>query len=87
MTSLTSQVGTLQESYDSDTVFLVLNTNEQTELQALVSAIIPTDSTGPGAKEAGVAYFIDHQLKGVYGNDGEQLRGSVLTFPRTSPPR
>ncbi len=76
VTSLTSQVGTLQASYDSDTVFLVLNTTEQTELQALVSAIIPTDSTGPGAKEAGVAYFIDHQLKGLYGNDGNNYVGA-----------
>lgn len=32
------------------------------EIEALAAQIIPTDETGPGAKEAGVIYFIDRAL-------------------------
>lgn len=34
---------------------------EASEVEAITSCIIPTDST-PGAREAGVVYFIDHAL-------------------------
>ena len=40
--------------------------------EATVSRLIPADDTGPGAKEAGVAVFIDPQLAGAWGN-GDQL--------------
>jgi len=40
---------------------------------AIVSAacerIFPSDESGPGAKEAGVIVYIDHQLAGPYGRD------------------
>lgn len=45
-----------------------------TETEALIVAaaaarIFPSDDTGPGAREAGVAIFIDRQLAGPYGKD------------------
>lgn len=45
-----------------------------TETEALVvaaaaSLIFPSDDSGPGAREAGVAVFIDRQLAGPYGGD------------------
>lgn len=45
-----------------------------TETEALIvaaaaSRIFPTDDSGPGAREAGVAIFIDRQLAGPYGRD------------------
>ncbi|HKW32579.1 MAG TPA: gluconate 2-dehydrogenase subunit 3 family protein [Candidatus Acidoferrum sp.] len=45
-----------------------------TETEALVvtaaaSRIFPSDDSGPGAREAGVAIFIDRQLAGSYGRD------------------
>lgn len=45
-----------------------------TETEALIvagaaSRIFPSDETGPGAREAGVAIFIDRQLAGLYGKD------------------
>jgi gluconate 2-dehydrogenase gamma chain len=45
-----------------------------TETEALVvaaaaSRIFPSDDSGPGAREAGVAIFIDRQLAGPYGRD------------------
>lgn len=44
------------------------------ETEALIVAaaaarIFPSDETGPGAREAGVAIFIDRQLAGTYGKD------------------
>lgn len=45
-----------------------------TETEALIVAaaashIFPSDDSGPGAREAGVAIFIDRQLAGSYGRD------------------
>src|SRR5450755_3849135 len=45
-----------------------------TEEEALIvaaaaSRIFPSDDAGPGAKEAGVAIFIDRQLAGPWGRD------------------
>jgi gluconate 2-dehydrogenase gamma chain len=36
---------------------------------AAVARIFPSDSTGPGAPEAGVVLYIDRQLAGSYGRD------------------
>jgi gluconate 2-dehydrogenase gamma chain len=61
-------------------VFLTLNPTERKTVEALAEAIIPTDSNGPGAKEAGVAYFIDHMLAGSYGKGGNMfLQGPFVT--------
>jgi gluconate 2-dehydrogenase gamma chain len=40
---------------------------EFTWVEAAVARLIPKDDLGPGAKEAGVATFIDRQLAGPYG--------------------
>jgi gluconate 2-dehydrogenase gamma chain len=40
---------------------------ERAFVEAAVARIIPNDDLGPGAKEAGVAVFIDRQLAGPYG--------------------
>lgn len=36
-------------------------------VEAATERIFPKDDNGPGAKELGVAYYIDHQLAGSYG--------------------
>ena len=48
-----------------------------TEEEALIVAaaaarIMPSDDSGPGAREAGVAIFIDRQLAGPWGHDGHR---------------
>lgn len=40
---------------------------ESAFVEAAVARIIPTDELGPGAREAGCAFFIDDQLAGEYG--------------------
>jgi gluconate 2-dehydrogenase gamma chain len=44
-----------------------LTHDERSALDALTSRLIPTDDTGPGAREADVVTFIDRQLAGYYG--------------------
>lgn len=43
-------------------------------LDAAVARLIPADDLGPGAKEAGVTYFIDGQLRSVWGAHGRNYR-------------
>jgi gluconate 2-dehydrogenase gamma chain len=38
-------------------------------VSAAVARIFPSDDSGPGAREAGVAIYIDRQLAGPYGRD------------------
>ena len=43
-------------------------------VEAAVARLIPADELGPGAKEAGVALFIDHQLAGAWGTMARNYR-------------
>jgi gluconate 2-dehydrogenase gamma chain len=45
------------------------NESEALIVAAAASRIFPTDDSGPGAREAGVAIYIDRQLAGPYGRD------------------
>ncbi len=65
-------------------VFLTLNKNERVIVEALAETIIPTDSSGPGAKEAGVIYFIDHMLAGNYGKGGNMYLQGPFVHPQSS---
>ncbi|GIO65684.1 gluconate 2-dehydrogenase subunit 3 family protein [Paenibacillus sp. JTLBN-2024] len=40
--------------------------------EAATERLFPADDNGPGAKELGVAYYIDHQLAGEWGNNGRE---------------
>ena len=82
----TTEISSLQAQLDTTTGFLTLNVTEQAELLAICAAIIPTDTTGPGATEAGCAYFIDHQLKGLYGNNGNVYRDGPFIPANTAGP-
>ena len=44
-----------------------LTADETAFVEAAIARIIPTDELGPGARDAGVATFIDRQLAGPYG--------------------
>jgi gluconate 2-dehydrogenase gamma chain len=51
-----------------------LSGEEARALEAAVARIIPADDDGPGAKEAGVAVFIDLQLGSAWGIGDHQYR-------------
>src|ERR1700693_577627 len=50
---------------------------------AAASRIFPSDEEGPGAREAGVAVFIDRQLAGPWGHD--RHRYTHPPFDETAP--
>lgn len=56
------------------------NTDESAFIEAAIDTLIPSDSTGPGAKELGVAIYIDRQMAGGYGKgDRLYLEGPFAT--------
>ncbi|MFQ5568421.1 MAG: gluconate 2-dehydrogenase subunit 3 family protein [Rhodothermales bacterium] len=59
--------------------FEVLTPAEATELEAIAAQIIPSDDT-PGAREAGVIYFIDHALGTFMSDDLDQVREGLNTL-------
>src|SRR5256884_3949498 len=68
-----TQMANLKTKLNTVTGFVSLNINEQSLVEAIVETIIPSDSTGPGAKEAGVIYFIDRALAGDYGQSANMF--------------
>ena len=62
--------------------YLYFTQSEAATIDAIVERLIPTDDLGPGAKEAGVAVFIDRQLTGPYGgNDWLYMEGPFPSDP------
>jgi gluconate 2-dehydrogenase gamma chain len=78
-----AKVKQLQTQITQSQGFLTLNPTEQVIVEALAEAIIPTDSTGPGAKEAGVIYFIDRMLAGNYGKGGNMFLQGPFVVPKS----
>jgi len=54
--------------------YMFLSPAEAAFLDAAVARLIPADALGPGAKEAGVTYFIDQQLFGGFGTMAKMYR-------------
>jgi gluconate 2-dehydrogenase gamma chain len=54
--------------------YMYLTEPEVAFVEAAVARLIPADELGPGAKEAGVAYFIDQQLFGGWGTMAKMYR-------------
>jgi gluconate 2-dehydrogenase gamma chain len=42
--------------------FAVLSASEAAQIEALTALIVPSDATGPGAREAGVVWYVDAAL-------------------------
>lgn len=62
--------------------YRVLTPSEAADLDALTALIIPTDDT-PGAREAGVVYFIDLSLATIMAEDLEVVREGLEELTRT----
>ena len=54
--------------------YMFFSAAEVAFVDAAVARLIPADELGPGAKEAGVAYFIDQQLFGGWGTMAKMYR-------------
>ncbi|MDA4112720.1 MAG: gluconate 2-dehydrogenase subunit 3 family protein [Thaumarchaeota archaeon] len=83
VTSLQSEVSAYSGNSDALTT---LGVQEAAVVEAAAEAMIPTDSNGPGAKEAGVIYFIDRQLTGDYGNNGRMYNQGPFIQTNVSSP-
>src|SRR2546428_7685124 len=81
LSNANTQLTNLQNQLKTVTGFLTLSVNEQALLEPIVETIIPSDSTGPGAKEAGVIYFIDRQLAGDYGQSANMFMDGPFVAP------
>ncbi len=79
ISTLQSQIATLQESGPG---FLTLNPSEQVLVEAIAETVIPSDASGPGAKEAGAVYFIDRMLAGNYGKGGNMYLQGPFVLPQ-----
>jgi gluconate 2-dehydrogenase gamma chain len=54
--------------------YTFLTPPEQAFIEAATERIIPKDERSPGARDAGVAYYIDGQLAGAWGHGAGQYR-------------
>lgn len=59
--------------------FEVLTNLDAKELEAIAAQIYPSDST-PGAREAGIIYFIDHALATIRAKDYETVQNGLADF-------
>ncbi len=59
--------------------FEVLTKLEAKEIEAMAAQIFPSDGT-PGAKEAGILYFIDHALATIREDDKEIIQKGLVEF-------
>ena len=57
-----------------DEPFQFLSAPEVAFVEAALEVLIPADELGPGAREAGVANFIDRQLAGAFGTQARGYR-------------
>src|SRR6267143_1239451 len=81
LNSANTQIANLQTRVNNVVGFVSLSVSEQSLLEAIVETIIPSDSTGPGAKEAGAIYFIDRQLAGDYGQSANMFMDGPFVLP------
>ena len=76
-----TQVANLKNQVNTIVGFISLSVTEQSLLEKIVETIIPTDAD-PGAKEAGVIYFIDRALAGDYGQSANMFMDGPHILPR-----
>src|SRR6266568_4274309 len=76
-----TQVANLKNRVNTIDEFISLSVTEHSLLEKIVETIIPTD-TDPGAKEAGVIYFIDRALAGDYGQSANMFMDGPHILPR-----
>lgn len=78
---------------DYNQALMFFNQDQFLAAEAAAERIYPKDDSGPGAKELGVAFFIDHQMAGAYGVNArdymsppfyksETTQGYQLSFKR-----
>jgi gluconate 2-dehydrogenase gamma chain len=75
MAANTAQPGGMAPLGNEPEAYTYFTEPEATFIEAAVERLIPTDESGPGARSAGVAFFIDQQLLGAFGTAAKTYRG------------
>jgi gluconate 2-dehydrogenase gamma chain len=63
----------------ADHSFKVLTPAQARDVEAIAARIVPSGDT-PGAREAGVVYFIDHVSAGIFARQAPDLLGGLAAF-------
>jgi gluconate 2-dehydrogenase gamma chain len=84
--SLNQELSSANDQIATQKGFLWLSSKEQAQVEAICETIIPSDGNGPGAKEAGVIFFIDRQLAGEYGYNGNMYNKGPFVMPNQQGP-
>ena len=79
MSAILSAANFACQAHKAGAGFEVLTEFEAKELEAIAAQIFPTDDT-PGAKEAGVIYFIDRALNTFRSGDKKRVRSGLARF-------
>ncbi|ACT01588.1 gluconate 2-dehydrogenase subunit 3 family protein [Paenibacillus sp. JDR-2] len=85
--------GTAPENKDYNQALMFFNQDQFLTAEAAAERLFPQDDLGPGAKELGVAFYIDHQMASAYGTNArdymqppyykaEATQGYQLVFKR-----
>jgi gluconate 2-dehydrogenase gamma chain len=74
MAANTAQPGGLAPLGSEPEAYTYFTEPEAAFIEAAVERLIPTDEHGPGARSAGVAFFIDQQLVGAFGTAAKMYR-------------
>jgi gluconate 2-dehydrogenase gamma chain len=62
-----------------DYTLRLLDAAQARDVEAVASQIVPSGDT-PGAREAGVVYFVDHVLTGIFAADAAQFLEGLRAF-------
>ena len=62
-----------------DHVFRVLSPEQARDVEAIAAQIVPSGDT-PGAREAGVVYFVDHVMAGIYSGRAPEFLAGLADF-------
>jgi gluconate 2-dehydrogenase gamma chain len=84
---------TTTDNKDYNQALMFLNKNQFLTAESASERLFPKDDLGPGAKELGVAFFIDHQMASAFGTNSrdymqppyykaEETQGYQLVFKR-----
>lgn len=64
---------------DAPREFKLLTPAEARDVEAIAAQIVPSGAT-PGAREAGVVYFVDHIHAGLYAAQADSFRANLAAF-------
>jgi gluconate 2-dehydrogenase gamma chain len=63
-------------------VFETLSAAQARDIEAITSCIVPSGDDGPGAREAGVVFFIDRALGSFFASQRDTITSALAALPQ-----